>query len=105
MFASSERVLTDESIGCAEESLRSANITAKDISAIGMGSPGPLNPETGVVLRTGNIALENYPIGQILSKHFGVDGIEPAERLVQQHQLRLGDHRGDELHLLRHALG
>ena len=70
-FASSERVLTDEIIGCAEEAMRGANITAKDISGIGMGSPGPLNPETGVVLRTGNIALENYPIGQILSKHFG----------------------------------
>lgn len=71
-FHSSERVLTDEIVGCAEDALRAAGITGKELIAIGMGSPGPLNPETGVVLRTGNIALKNYPIGQILSKHFGV---------------------------------
>jgi glucokinase len=71
-FASSERVLTDEIISCAEEALKAANVTDKDILAVGMGSPGPLNPETGVIIRTGNIALKNYPIGQILSKHFGV---------------------------------
>jgi glucokinase len=71
-FDSSERILTGEIIGCAEDALRAANITPKEISAIGMGSPGPLNPDTGVVLRTGNIALKNYPIGQLLSKHFGV---------------------------------
>jgi glucokinase len=71
-FASSERVLTDEIIATAEDALRAAKVTAKDIVAIGMGSPGPLNPETGVIIRTANIALKNYPIGQILSKHFGV---------------------------------
>ncbi len=71
-FASSERIVTDEIISTAEDALRGANVTSKDIHAIGMGSPGPLDPETGVVLRTGNIALKNYPIGQILSKHFGV---------------------------------
>ena len=38
-------------------------------------------------------------------KHLGVDRIESAERLVENHQRRLGDDGGDELHLLRHALG
>jgi glucokinase len=71
-FASSERVLTEEIIGCAEEALKAAKVTSKDILAIGMGSPGPLNPETGTVIRTGNISVKNYPIGQLLSKHFGV---------------------------------
>ena len=71
-FASSEKVLTEAIIGCAEEALKAANITSKELVAIGMGSPGPLNPDTGVVLRTGNIAMKNYPIGQLLSKHFGV---------------------------------
>jgi len=71
-FANSERILTDEILGCAEDALRAANITSKDLMAIGMGSPGPLNPDTGVVLRTGNIAMKNYPIGQILAKHFRV---------------------------------
>jgi len=71
-FDSSERILTNEIIGCAEDALRDARITHNELRAVGMGSPGPLNPETGVVLRTGNIAMRNYPIGQILAKHFGV---------------------------------
>jgi glucokinase len=71
-FHSSERILTNEIIGCAEDALRDARITRGELRAIGMGSPGPLDPETGVVLRTGNIAMRNYPIGQILEKHFDV---------------------------------
>ncbi|MGD0088355.1 MAG: ROK family protein [Planctomycetota bacterium] len=71
-FMSSEQVLTNEIIGCAEDALRTAGITHSELRSIGMGSPGPLDPETGVVLRTGNIAMRNYPIGQILAKHFGV---------------------------------
>jgi len=71
-FKSSEQVLTDEIVGCAEDALRAARITHRELRTIGMGSPGPLDPETGVVLRTGNIAMRNYPIGQILAKHFGV---------------------------------
>lgn len=71
-FHSSERILTDEIIGCAEDALRVARITHRELRCIGMGSPGPLDPETGVVLRTGNIAMKNYPIGQLLAKHFGV---------------------------------
>jgi glucokinase len=70
--ASSERLMTDDIIGCAEDALKRANVTDKDIIAIGLGSPGPLNPETGVIIRTGHAALRNYPIGQILAKHFGV---------------------------------
>ena len=40
-----------------------------------------------------------------VAEHLGVDRIEAGERLVEDDQLGLGDHRGDELHLLRHALG
>ena len=40
-----------------------------------------------------------------LAQHLGIDRVEAAERLVEQHQLRPGDDGGDELHLLRHALG
>jgi len=65
-------VLTDDIIGCAEDALKAASVTDKDILAIGIGFPGVLNPETGVILRTGHIGLKNYPIGQILAKHFSV---------------------------------
>ncbi|HYF49113.1 MAG TPA: ROK family protein [Planctomycetota bacterium] len=70
--ARSEGVLTDEIITCAEDALKAASVTDKDIQAVGMGCPGPLNPETGVIIRTRRSALKNYPVGQILAKHFGV---------------------------------
>ena len=44
-----------------------------DVSAIGIASPGPLDPHTGTILATPNIKeWDNFPLGPNLSKHFGV---------------------------------
>ena len=43
------------------------------ICAIGIASPGPLDPHTGVILATPNIPeWQNFPLAPNLSKHFGV---------------------------------
>ena len=43
------------------------------VTAIGMASPGPLDPYTGTILDTPNIPeWNNFPLGPNLSKHFGV---------------------------------
>ena len=43
------------------------------VTAIGMASPGPLDPYTGTILDTPNIReWNNFPLGPNLSKHFGV---------------------------------
>jgi glucokinase len=43
------------------------------VKAIGMASPGPLDPLTGVVLATPNIPeWVNFPVTEKLSAHFGV---------------------------------
>ena len=42
------------------------------IRGIGVGSPGPLDPNTGVIIDTPNIAWKNFPLGDMLSKEFGV---------------------------------
>lgn len=43
------------------------------VTAIGMASPGPLDPQTGVVLATPNIPeWVNFPVTDKLSDHFGV---------------------------------
>jgi len=45
----------------------------RSIKAIGMASPGPLDPKTGVVLATPNIPeWVDFPLTEKLSKHFGV---------------------------------
>lgn len=43
------------------------------VKAIGMASPGPLDPNSGVILSTPNIPeWDNFPLTENLSKHFGV---------------------------------
>ena len=43
------------------------------VDAIGIASPGPLDPYTGTILDTPNIPeWENFPLGLKLSEHFGV---------------------------------
>ena len=46
---------------------------AGEVDAIGIASPGPLDPYTGTILDTPNIPeWENFPIGPKLAEHFGV---------------------------------
>ena len=40
-----------------------------------------------------------------VAQHFLVDGIQPGAWLIQDQQLGLVNHRGNELHFLLHALG
>ena len=43
------------------------------VSAIGIASPGPLDPHTGTILATPNIPeWQNFPLTSKLSEHFGV---------------------------------
>ncbi|HNT34666.1 MAG TPA: ROK family protein [bacterium] len=46
--------------------------TWKQVQAIGIGSPGPLDPETGVILDTPNLSLKNCPLGPAVQVRFGV---------------------------------
>ncbi len=44
-----------------------------EVVAIGLASPGPLDPHTGYILKTPNIKeWQNFPLGPNLSKHFNV---------------------------------
>jgi glucokinase len=44
-----------------------------DVSAIGIATPGPLDPHTGTILSTPNInEWQNFPLAPKLSDHFGV---------------------------------
>ena len=45
----------------------------RTVKAIGMASPGPLDPSTGMVLATPNIPeWQDFPLTEKLSQHFGV---------------------------------
>lgn len=63
---------------CAEERIFSViNAALKEagdpkISAIGVGSPGPLNPEEGVIIDTPNLGWKNFPLAETLSTEYKV---------------------------------
>lgn len=49
------------------------SVWRKEVSAIGIASPGPLDPYTGTILATPNIPeWQNFPLASKLSEHFGV---------------------------------
>ncbi len=48
----------------------SAKMVAKKITAIGFGSPGPLDPKAGVIECPPNLKISNFPVVEILKKEF-----------------------------------
>ncbi len=53
-----------------QEALDEAHVDT--IRGIGVGSPGPLDPRTGVIIDTPNLAWKNFPLAQYLKKTFKV---------------------------------
>lgn len=67
----------DKVIGRMTKSIKTvigeAGISADQIRAVGVGSPGPLNPDTGVVFSTPNLpGWEQVPLAEILQKETGL---------------------------------
>jgi glucokinase len=58
----------------AIEALLSNSSERSNIEAIGICAPGPLNPETGVIINPPNLPIwQNYPLGDELRRRFAVD--------------------------------
>jgi len=53
--------------GCVQDALTEARVTSTEIAAVGVGSPGPLNPETGVILFSANLNVQNFALGPDLA--------------------------------------
>jgi len=47
----------------------------KEIRGIGMGSPGPLDPESGVIIDTPNLGWKDFPLAGIVQERFGVPAV------------------------------
>ncbi len=52
------------------QAIANAKIEAKEIAAIGIGSPGPLDPDTGYIIETANLPFKNFPLGPKLSERY-----------------------------------
>lgn len=52
------------------ETLQSSGLDATALAGIGVGSPGPLDLDRGVILETPNLGWRNVPLKAALEKHF-----------------------------------
>lgn len=53
--------------------LEKAAIKIEEIKAIGIGSPGPLNVEKGIIYESANLPLENMKIVDLVEKETGIN--------------------------------
>jgi glucokinase len=58
-----------------EKMLSESGLSTKDICAFGIGSPGVMDIEAGVVMAAGNMRFENVPLRQMLSDYLGKPGV------------------------------
>ncbi len=57
-------------VKCIYDAIEEANQSLDDLQAIGIGCPGPINPQKGVLLQAPNLGWKNVPIADDLSKEF-----------------------------------
>jgi glucokinase len=69
-FASGAAALGEAILATAAEALALAAVPEGKLGAIGIGSPGPLDPDHGIVLRTPNIAARNLRVSRLLARRF-----------------------------------
>ncbi len=54
-------------VEAVDEALAEARLSRQDVAGVTVGSPGPLDPETGVILFSSNIQVKDFPLGPLLS--------------------------------------
>ena len=55
-----------------EEACQAAGVTLADCAALGIGAPGPIDPDEGVMLEAVNLAWERTPLAAIMSERTGL---------------------------------
>lgn len=52
--------------------LEASKISEQDVRAIGIGSPGPLDSEKGIIITTPNLPFKNYNLVKPIEEKFGI---------------------------------
>jgi len=61
----------DRIVKTGEKALQGAGIRADQLYAAGIGSPGPLDWQSGVIIESAHLHFDNFPLGPRLSQSFG----------------------------------
>jgi glucokinase len=54
------------------EAIREASLDADDLGFVGVGAPGPLNPDEGIIVTAPNLGWKNVPLRDMLEKELKV---------------------------------
>jgi len=63
--------IIDRTVQAAENLVLKAGLSVDNICAAGIGSPGPVDIDAGIVIATSNLRFTNVPLRQILSDRLG----------------------------------
>ncbi len=63
--------ILDTIITCVDLALGEAGVSRDEVAGIGVGSPGPLDPKTGVITSSANLNVRDWPLGPDLSRAMG----------------------------------
>ncbi|MGE5584575.1 MAG: ROK family protein [Bacillota bacterium] len=84
-------------IESVEEAVAEAGATLDAVAGVGVGSPGPLNPETGVVTFAPNLKWHDVPLGALMRQALGVPiYMENDANLAALGEARYGAGRGSK---------
>ncbi|MPQ43271.1 ROK family protein [Clostridium tarantellae] len=59
-------------INSIETVIEDGKVTIEDVKAIGIGSPGPLNSKTGIIITTPNLPFKNFNLVDPLKNRFNI---------------------------------
>jgi len=85
----------------AEQAIERAGITKQHLQALGIGAPGPLDPDTGTIIESANMKLRNFPLGSRLAEAFGCRAIVDNDVNAGTY----GEYRAGAARGARHVLG
>ncbi|MDZ4753438.1 MAG: ROK family protein [Phycisphaerae bacterium] len=54
-------------VGGVQRACNDANVSIDDVAAIGVGAPGPIDVNAGVVIKSGNLGWEHVPLRDLLA--------------------------------------
>ena len=65
--------IVDDIAKVSIEAAKAAGVNIKDIAAVGIGTPGSINPKTGIVTYSNNLGFYDLPLGDMLRERLGTD--------------------------------
>ena len=67
----SDDLILDDMAEAARMAVKDAGLELKDMASVGVGSPGSVNPYTGVIATSNNLGFSNLPMGKMLKERLG----------------------------------